>query len=679
MCLPKSNMNHPIKRYAPLLLAFLSSTLATAAQGRAPQVSLATATIFVDAREPSYVQYGVKDLSGYLGEIAGETVSVSTSPDMARKGKTVIAVGKAAAVAMGVDLGSSGELGEEGFVIRSAERGTTKIVVVAGENPRGTNAGIATLLQLIRAEGKTPYLDAPVEIRSKPSFAVRGIHLNGWPLNYPYAFRAWKEEDWKRFVDIAWAQRVNLLYLWPFMEIVPVPLSKEDEGYLEEVKRVVEYAQKNRGMEVWIMQSANRVGVTDCGIKDPRMRTYWVNNCQKDMNPADGEQFARIEKSFEALYRVVNNADGFCLIDSDPGGWPQSPLSDQVKIFQTARKLLDRYNTHGTNTKLIDWMWIGWGRHWGHDSEDDRVAFMAETIRNFKNNLAEPWELIAGMSPYLKSARDESALGKTVYLHYGAIEMEPAFPATNLGLKPVQEVFDQAADYPGLRGIMGNNELMSLQFPRTYFFFQTAWDVAYKKSSEGDVLRDLARQLYPDHVDEIAQSFLALQGDEPEKIQTTLARLSELISDGTGRAGPIGRHLFPDKTAVARNIQAQLSIRLARQTLLKALKGTPTASESARLVEDYFDKLLAWNKETGWNKMIDITIWRSAIFEEGRDFSEAMSVLKKAIGQGSPYTSYAKIDAFFTDISTRLLQKYEQDSVMVGCVEPFKRAVIDAP
>ena len=62
---------------------------------------------------------------------------------------------------------------------------------------------------------------------------------------------------------------------------------------------------------------------------------------------------------------------------------------------------------------------------------------------------------------------------------------------------------------------------------------------------------------------------------------------------------------------VARTLQMQLEIRLARQNLLKALQGKPDIKECARLVEDYFDKLLAWNKETGWEKTIDIAIWTS--------------------------------------------------------------------
>ena len=148
------------------------------------------------------------------------------------------------------------------------------------------------------------------------------------------------------------------------MEIIPVPMSAEDEAYLQEVQRVIDYAHNQRGMEVWIMQSANRVGVSNCGIEDPRFRTYWVmGECQKDMNPADSEQFGNILKSFEALYKIVNNADAFCLIDSDPGGWAHSPLSDQDKNIQRRpQACLIKYSAKGPKTKLVDWMWLGWGR-----------------------------------------------------------------------------------------------------------------------------------------------------------------------------------------------------------------------------------------------------------------------------------------------------------------------------
>jgi hypothetical protein len=102
----------------------------------------------------------------------------------------------------------------------------------------------------------------------------------------------------------------------------------------------------------------------------------------------------------------------------------------------------------------------------------------------------------------------------------------------------------------------------------------------------------------------------------------------------------------------------------------------PDIEESAHLLEDYFDKLLAWNRETGWDKMIDITIWRSPIYEEGKDLHEAMTQLKRVIAQAKPYASYTQTDQFFDGIRRRLLRKYGVDSVMIGCIDPFKMSMI---
>jgi len=645
------------------------------------QISLDYHAVLVGSDEPSYVQYGARDLATYLREITGDRVSVSSNAKELRKAASVIAVGKSAADDLHLSIGDAGDLGREGYVIRSVNQANQQLLIVAGADPHGTNAGIARLMRLIHGDGNSAYLDGPVDVLSKPAIAVRGIHLNGWPLNYPYAFRSWKEEDWKRFVDIAWIQHVNLFYLWPFMEIVPLPLSPEDDAYLHEVQRVVDYAQKQRGMEVWIMQSANRIGVSDCKVKDPRFRTYWVmGECQQDMNPADPEQFSKILAHFEALYKIVNNADGFCFIDSDPGGWPGSPLSDQTKIFNGARKLLDRYNVHGAKAKLVDWMWLGWGRHPSGDESGERaIDFMVKTIENVKTNLVEPWELIAGISSYLQSAQQESVLNKTTFLQYGAIEMEPAFPSTNLGLKSVQEVFETAAKFPDLKGIMGNNELMSLQFPRTFYFFNRAWDAGYKDRNEPEVLSELARQLYPDHQQLIAAAFQGLRENDPKKIEPTLAEISKLVESGNaGHAGAIGRYLFPDQLAVAKNLEMQLGIRAARQKFIHAMERDqkPSVEESARLLEDYFAKLLAWNHETGWDKMIDITIWNAPIYEKDKELGSAAAQLRKILAQGRPYTSYTQISDFFDGISRQLLQNYGRDSVMIGCIEPFKLAII---
>jgi hypothetical protein len=690
-----------------LVLAFQCSWSFSAVTGAADipgyRILLEGGSILVDASEPSYVQYGANDLGTYLSEISGARFPVGNSENSARKSKLTIVIGRKMANTFGIDLKPEVDLGDEGAVIRDVKRKGSYIVVVAGPTPRGTNLGIATLLRLVHAEGRVPYLQAPLNLRSKPKMAVRGYNFSNGAgtLNYPYGFRNWGERDWKRVIDIAWAERVNLILMWPFMEIMPVPLSSEDEAYLQQVNRIVDYAQTKRGIKVWIMQAANRVGVSDCHSRDPLKRGYWVKGCQQDMNPADPEQFKRIERSFEGLYKNVNNADGFCIIDSDPAGWPQSPLSEQTKIFRSARQMLDRYNVHGKKAVLADWMWVGWGRHFLGSSEEfpagyqwttkdpteQDVAFMAETIRKFKQDVPEPWELVDGMTPYLKAVEEQSVQGKTIYHPFGALGND-VFPATNLEFASIRGVLNQAFKVTGLKGLMGYNPIALLEFPSTNYFFANLWDPEYGNRTQEQVLSDISELLYPERKEIIADSFRGLLEAKPDKIKDTLFRLETLIkSDDLGRLGGLGRFLFPDRSVVARDLAAQLRIRYARQSFIQSMQdGKPDVNESSRLVQDFFDALLSWAKETGWTSggqpFYDAALLRECGCQD-KELMKAMSRLKHIVLEGkvgeTEGSSYARISAFFDPISKALLEKYNEDSVMIGCVEPFKLALIQIP
>ena len=700
--------NSLLRRVAlSFILAFECSWGVSAACGAADisgyRILLEGGSILVDASEPSYVQYGANDLGIYLTEISRARFPVGTSENSAPDSKLMILIGRKMAKTFGIDLKPEADLGDEGAVIRDVKRKGSHIVVVAGSTPRGTNLGIATLLRLVHAEGRAPYLEAPLDIRSKPKMAVRGYNFSNGAgmLNYPYGFRNWEERDWKRVIDIAWAERVNLILMWPFMEIMPVPLSSEDEAYLQEVRRIVDYAQMKRGIRVWIMQAANRVGVSDCRSRDPLKRGYWVKGCQQDMNPANPEQFERIQRSFEGLYKNVNNADGFCIIDSDPGGWPQSPLSEQTKIFRSARQMLDRYNVHGKKAVLVDWMWVGWGRHFlgpteefpagyqwtKNDPSEHDVAFMVKTIRKFKHDVPEPWELVDGMTPYLKAVEAESVQGKTTYQPFGVLEND-VFPATNLDFASIRGVLDQAFEATGLNGLMGYNPVALLEFPSTNYFFENLWNPEYRNHTHKQVLLDIAELLYPERKEIIADSFLGLLEAKPEKIEQTLFRLETLIKSGDlGRPGDLGRFLFPDRSVVARDLAVQLRIRYARQNLIQAMQdGKPDVNESSQLVQSFFDELLGWAKETGWTSggqpFYDSALLRECGCQD-QELMKAMSRLKHIVLEGNirgtKESSYARISAFFDPISKALLEKYSEDSVMIGCVEPFKLALIQIP
>jgi hypothetical protein len=270
----------------------------------------------IDADPPSYVQYGTEDLAGYLTQLTNRKIPVGALPD--ETSRVRIAIGPEAAKRALTQSLPTQELGDEGYLLRDVRRDGVEHIIATGATPRGTKAGIAALIKRIRADGRTAFLETPLDVTSRPAFAKRGLHFNGWPFNNPFTFRAWREQDWQRYLDILAYQQVNLFYLWPFIEIMPVPLSAEDQAYLEECRRVVDYAQQKHGMEVWIMQCTNRVARDQCGVADPRHRPYWRPS-QQDLNPGKPDDLRAILESREALYRIVNNVDGVCNIDSDPG------------------------------------------------------------------------------------------------------------------------------------------------------------------------------------------------------------------------------------------------------------------------------------------------------------------------------------------------------------------------
>ena len=132
-------------------------------------------------------------------------------------------------------------------------------------------------------------------------------------------FARGKKRTGRKFIDIAWAQRINLFYLWPFMEIPAGPTFFGRRSLSAGVRRVVDYAQKQRGMEAWIMQSANRIGTSDCSTPSPRVRTLLGQRLPERHEPGRSAAVRAGAEVVRAFYKNVNNADAYCFIDSDPG------------------------------------------------------------------------------------------------------------------------------------------------------------------------------------------------------------------------------------------------------------------------------------------------------------------------------------------------------------------------
>lgn len=648
----------------------LFSVAAQCPGAAAERLILDRAAIVIDSDQPTYMQHAVEDLRGYLKELTGNDVRIGVSADYSASA-TIVVGPRAAERVLGRSPAAEklGKLGEEGFVLKSCVKEGKPLVVAAGAAAMGTKHAVARLMQLLGGDGKSAWIDGPVDLVTRPAFAKRGMHLNGWAFHAPYSFRAWREEDWRRYLDLLSYEGVNLFFLWPFMEIIPVPLSGEDRSYLEECRRVVEYAQKKHGMEVWLMQCTNRVARDRCGVADPRRRPYWRPS-QEDLNPGDPRHFQAIMASREALYRAVDNVDGVCNIDSDPGYYRGSPLGDYFKVLRGCRELLDRCTRRGKETKLVNWMWCGWGLP--PERFFDR-GHQALTIRGLRSELPEPWWLVNGQFEYLPLCREAGVLAKTVLLPYGVIEAEPSYPTTNVHIDALRDAFDRhMARCPGLAGAMGNVQTPLLQLPHVHFYTSTLWDLGYRKRSEKEALLDLAARLHPEHGQLIADCYLALKATEPARIEALADQLAALVAhDKLGRSGVFARKLFPDRRIVANSLVLQLRLVAARERLLSVAPGTEKA-ECAKRIRDFFDAYLAWDTAHGWHALWGWKQWPLGTFTAAPRFAACAGRLNRALG------SKAEVDRCFEQIAAGLIAKYGQTPVREGCIAPLAAAILSA-
>ena len=651
-----------------LLTAVVILSAATTSDAQADKrVLLDHAMIVTRSDEPSFIQYGIQDLARYLKELTGDQVPVVTSADNTTGMRIVVGTDSVKKLFPQSIPGE--DLGSEGYVLRAASKDGADYVLATGSTPRGTKIALGLLMKKIQSERTSAFVPAGLDVSGKPAFAKRGMHFNGWAINYPYTFRSWTEEDWQRYLDMLSYQGVNLFYLWPFIEIMPVPLSPEDEAYLEECRRVVDYAQKKHGMEVWLMQCTNRVAKDRCGVADPRQRPYWRPS-QEDLNPGNPEHFKAIMASREAMYRIINNADGVCNIDSDPGFLAEGTFDDYNKVLLGCRALLDRHNLNGKQTKLINWMLWGWGR-----KEKIQLEGLMDHQRLALRALIEggplPLWLISGQFPeYLPMVRDEGLISRTVYLPYGIIEREPGYPVTNVEIDAVRGMFNGPdAKFPGLAGIMGNVQTPLLQFPNLFYFTSSMCDSNYANVSEKDVLLEVSGHLFPDHRQLLADSYLALKEDDPVKIEELVAQLDKIVQNDTfGRPGVFGRKLFPNHRIVAESVLLQLRMRAAHRRLLAGVTSTTPKAECEKLLCDYLEAYLAWDTTHGWHNIFGWQAWQLAAFPYGAIAGE----LRKNLSTDS------EVNDFFAEVAASLSATYDADIVRQGCIEPFKSAVFAA-
>ena len=386
------------------------------------------------------------------------------------------------------------------------------------------------------------------------------------------------------------------------------------------------------------------------------------------MNPGDPAQLQRILDSRKALYQIVNNVDGVCTIDCDPGGWPGAPLSDWAKIFNGCRSLLDEHNIHHSQAKQIAWLHLGWGR-----TTAVRLDYPMEAIiKGLEKECRGPMLYIAGWPALLQMCKDAGVISRTVSLPYSTIEGEPSYPTTRIPLEDITNTLKLIHGFPDAAGAMGNAQCPLIQFPRTHAFLSGAWDRSYLGRSEADVLKDTSGLLYPENAALVADCFAALGSTKPGRIDELADQLQQLTKGGRlGHPGVYGRKLFPTSNLVAESLLMQLRLRAAQQRLFQEYGNTPTEDGLRRLLLPALDAYLTWDEAHGWHDLWG-TGWpqqESPIFGDSR-LPQFVKCLR-SLPEGNQ-----AIQRLLDDVTRSLASTHARSNVLTYCTEPLKRLAI---
>lgn len=568
-------------------------------------VQLTRVAILADPGEPSYVIHGVRDLQEYIAAVTGETPdilerwddNVSTWPVTIAVGRNVLR--RLAEQGVSVPDVQSMELGLEGFILSSATWPSTgrPIVAVAGHAAQGTKHGVIALAKAIGVDEDAAHVTLPLDRVGRPAFAKRGMyaHLH-WQYAHPYALRSWSVDDWKRYVDLLAYLHINLLQIWSMEGLLPHPLTAGDRAYLEKLQAIVTYAQEVRGMEVWIGECANNIARADGGVPGVPIEQREYFTTESLQNPADPAQRQRIMAAREDLYRIVSKADGYWIIDSDPGGWPGSPTREFVDIMLDNRRLIDRCTEKGREAKLVYWMHWGWGieapsENWG-TALDDMSA-----------RLPEPWWLTPNVQ-HLDAVDERHLRDKSVFFPYGSIEPEPSPPLTQFYHARLKQMVEVGLGHPGLQGMLGQAQTPFVQLPNIFFLANALWDRERRHQTIADSVRDLATLLYPRAGDLVGRAWVLLDSSAAEDILTVADQLDAAVQGGDlGPPGPLGRCIFPEPERVAADLAYLLRIKGYAELFRQRLDVSDHLAASRESLAAYVRAVLSWQERHGYNAM----------------------------------------------------------------------------
>jgi hypothetical protein len=405
-----------------------------------------------------------------------------------------------------------------------------------------------------------------------------------WPYRHPYAARTWSLDDWRGYAGGLRQIGYNTILVWTMLEIMPDPLTPSDQTYLNRFTRVIDMLHNELGMRVYLTLSPN-IMANDREASKAAFEDRHFYYCDELVDPGDPVALERLVRRREVLLRPLANVDGVCIIDSDPGCYPGSTISEFVNLLAEHRKMLDQLRP---GIELIYWMHAGW-RGWCRFYEQGRLIPGTEeehldTLSRLVALNPEPWGLANGM-PY---ARELGIADKVINFNYGVIEGEPSFPMTSFGGTEAYDGGRSAA----MRGVMGNAQTHCVQLPNIFAFGRGAQELPLSTSDFQQFTDDLVTGQGANILD----AWEVLQGSDPGLMRAAADRLASL-PDAAIKPGRLAGLLFNDPRRFLNDLVMMLRMRAARQDLLAAIEQHIKLKEA---LSGFIDAVETWQQEHGY-------------------------------------------------------------------------------
>jgi hypothetical protein len=258
------------------------------------------------------------------------------------------------------------------------------------------------------------------------------------------------------------------------------------------------------------------------------------------------------------LFGYLKAADGVAIIDSDPGGYPNSTNAEFVSLLKLHREMLNELRS---GIELDYWVHIGW-QAWNRfdatgvlqrGTEEDYL----DTLSRLKQLNPEPWGLANG-----QQYADKLNLGsRVISYNYGRIEAEPSLPMTNFGGNAAYE----GGSHPGPRGVMGNAQTHCVQLPNTFAFVRGALG---KPVTESDYVA-FADRLIRGRGQLIVSSWKALASTDTAAMRERAEQLRKAEREKL-ELGDLQGLLFGSGQRFLNDLALQLELRAAYQTFVEA-------------------------------------------------------------------------------------------------------------